>query len=164
MFHTCWTEKQAASLELMLFFTAAFTVSFHGTKIGVGPYSAGSRSALKIIGSSCCLGHGVSGLIHQLKCLASSSEKLLSYLPVPSWYCPSRSWQKKEEIQFTLYPALHASGMLRGASICIILAPTVSFPWLEECWDSLYSVETFGTISSFVLLLWLLLSKSCRAL
>lgn len=68
----------------------------------MGPYSAGSRSALKIIGSSCCLGYEVSGLIHQLKCLASASEKPLSYLPVPSWYCLSRSWQKKEEIQFTL--------------------------------------------------------------
>lgn len=86
----------------MLFLTAAFSVRFHGTKIGVGPYSAGSSTALKIIGSSCCLGHEGSALIHQVKYLASSSEKPLTYLPVPSWYCPSRSWQKREELPFIL--------------------------------------------------------------
>lgn len=159
MFHSCWAEKQAASLELMLLFTTAFSVSFHGMKIGVRPYSAGSSSALKIIRSSCGLGREGSGLI-QLKCLASSSEKPPTYLLVPSWNCPSRSWQA---VRITLHPAPHGSGMLEGASTCILLAPTLSSPWLEECWDSLYSVETFGTISSFVLLLWLLLSKSCRA-
>lgn len=163
MFHTCWTEKQAAWLELVLLFTAAFSVSFHGTQIGVRPYSAGSSSALNIIGSSCCLGREGSGLI-QLKRLASSSETPPTDLPVPGWYCPSRSWQEREEVEFTPHPALRGSGMRKGASIRILLAPTMSFPWLEESWDSLYSVETFGTISSFVLLLWLLLSKSCRAL
>lgn len=136
---------------------------FHGTEMGVGAYSAGLSPDLKT-GASCFLGHEASRQIHWLKCLAFSSEKPQTYLTVPSQSCISRSWQEREEIKFTLYPTLHASGTLKGASTCILLAPTVCFPWLGEWWDDLYSVETFGIISSFVPMLWLLLSKSCGAL
>lgn len=83
MFHTCWREKQATLLELMLFSQQSSHWTFMVQKIGVGPYSAGSTSALKIIGFSCCLGHEGSGLIHQLKHLASTSQQLSAHPPVP---------------------------------------------------------------------------------
>lgn len=145
MIHTCWREKQAAFLELMLFSQHSSHWALMVQKIGVGPYSAGSTSTLKIIGSSYCLGHEGSGLIHQLKCLASSSEKLSAHPPMPSWYYPRRAGLKGRD---TVYP-LSCSPWLRDdqGSLCTyLLGPTVSFPWLEQCWDDLYSVETFGII------------------
>lgn len=130
----------------MVFSQQSSYPAFMVKKVEVGPYSAGSTSALKIIGFSCCLGHEGSGLILQLKCLASSSEKLSTHLPVPSWCYPQRTGLKGTN---TLHP-LSCPPWLRnvqGSLHAYLLAPTVAFPWLEQCWGDLYYVETFGIIS-----------------
>lgn len=123
MFHTCWREKLAALLESMLFSQQSSHWTFMEQKIGVGPYLAGSSCARKIIGSSCCLGHEVPVIIHQLKCLASSSEKLSAHRTVPSWYYPQRAGLKGRD---TVYPLscslwLRDDPGIRAASRCIFL-------------------------------------------
>lgn len=119
----------------------------------MGPYSAGSTSALKMIGFSCCLGHEGSGLIHQLECLASSSEKLSAHPPVPR---PEAGLKGRD----TVYP-LSCSPWLRDdqvASIHIFLVLNVFSMTGTVLRASIFCWNLWHHL--FVLLHWLLLSSS----